>query len=216
MQKKLTLDYDKNIVPKKLNPILSSELQNEVNFFLKWGYLIVNNALNDKEVATIRAAFDDTLNDKNKLNHIEVGLLEYDERFVFLLNNNPVIKRIEAILGHCIQLHSATARVTEPNTPNQNWHRDGPWPVDPEGTPFGSIPGQVNCGYYLDELTEENGPIAIVPGSHKALFKPPNQDIDFPDQKLILAKPGQAIIFNTHLNHPFGCTNFCSSASLMA
>jgi len=163
MQKKLTLDYDKNIVPKKLNPILSPELQNEVNFFLKWGYLIVNNALNEKEVATIRAAFNDTLNDKNKLNHIEVGLLEYDERFIFLLDNKPVIERIEAILGYCIQLHSATARVTEPNTPNQNWHRDGPWPVDPEGTPFGSIPGQINCGYYLDELTEENDPIAVVP-----------------------------------------------------
>jgi hypothetical protein len=137
--------YDKKIIPNQLNPVISQELQNEVNFFLKWGYLIVNNALNDKEVATIRAAFDDTLNDKNKLNHIEVGLLEYDERFVFLLNNNPVIKRIEAILGHCIQLHSATARVTKPNTPNQNWNRDGPWPVDPEGTPFGSIPGQDAC-----------------------------------------------------------------------
>ena len=105
-------DYDRKIIPKHLNPILTQELKDEVNFFLKWGYLIVNNALNEKEVSTIRAAFDDTLNDKNKLNHIEVGLLEYDERFVFLLDNNPVIKRIEAILGHCIQLHSATARVT--------------------------------------------------------------------------------------------------------
>ena len=194
-------NYDRRIVPKKLNPILTQELKSEVNFFLKWGYLIIDNALNEKEVATIRAAFDNTLNDKNKLNHIEVGLLEYDERFIILLDNNPVIKRIEAILGHCIQLHSATARVTFPNTPNQNWHRDGPWPVDPEGTPFGSIPGQINCGYYLDELTEENGPIAVVPGSHKALFKPPSHDIDFPDQKLILAKPGQAIIFNGWLYH---------------
>ena len=41
----------------------------------------------------------------------------------------------------------------------------------------------------------------MVPGSHKALFKPPSQDIDFPDQKLILAKPGQAIIFNGWLYH---------------
>ena len=119
-------DYDRKIIPKNLNPILTQELKDEVNFFLKWGYLIVNNALNEKEVSTIRAAFDDTLNDENKLNHIEFGLLEYDERFITLLDNNPVIKRIEAILGHCIQLHSATARVTKPNAPNQNWHRDGP------------------------------------------------------------------------------------------
>ena len=193
--------YDKKIVPKQLNPILTPKLQDEVNFFLKWGYLIIDDALTKKELETLRAAFDDTLNNINKLNHIDVGLLEYDERFIFLLDNNPVIKRMEAILGHCIQLHSATARVTEPNTPNQNWHRDGPWPVDPEGTPIGSIPGQINCGYYLDELTEENGPIAVVPGSHKALFKPPSLDIDFPDQKLILARPGQAIIFNGWLYH---------------
>ena len=194
-------NYDKKIVPKQLNPILTPKLQDEVNFFLKWGYLIIDDALTKKELETLRAAFDDTLNNINKLNHIDVGLLEYDERFIFLLDNNPVIKRMEAILGHCIQLHSATARVTEPNTPNQNWHRDGPWPVDPEGTPIGSIPGQINCGYYLDELTEENGPIAVVPGSHKVLFKPPGKDIDFPDQKLILAKPGQAIIFNGWLYH---------------
>jgi ectoine hydroxylase-related dioxygenase (phytanoyl-CoA dioxygenase family) len=194
-------NYDKKIIPKQLNPILTQELQDEVNFFLKWGYLIIDDAITKIELKILRAAFDDTLNNINKLNHIDVGLLEYDERFIFLLDNNPVIKRIEAILGCCIQLHSATARVTEPNTPNQNWHRDGPWPVDPEGTPYGSIPGQINCGYYLDELTEENGPIAVVPGSHKALFKPPSQDIDFPDQKLILAKPGQAIIFNGWLYH---------------
>ena len=68
-------NYDRKIIPKNLNPILSQELKDEVNFFLKWGYLIVNNALNKKEVSTIRAAFDDTLNDKNKLDHIEFGLL---------------------------------------------------------------------------------------------------------------------------------------------
>ena len=86
-------NYDRKIVPKNLNPILTPELKNEVNFFLKWGYLIINNALNEKQVSTIRDAFDDTLNDKNKLSHIEFGLLEYDERFVTLLDNNPVIKK---------------------------------------------------------------------------------------------------------------------------
>ena len=95
-------NYDKKIVPKNLNPTLTPELKDEVSFFLKWGYLIINNALSEKEISTIRTAFDDTLNDKNKLSHIDVGLLEYDERFVPLLDNNPVIKRIEAILGHCI------------------------------------------------------------------------------------------------------------------
>ena len=76
---------------------------------------------------------------------------------------------MKAILGECVQLHSATARVTLPGEKDQNWHRDVPWPVAPEGTPYGAIPGQINCGYYLDELSEENGPIVIVPGSQSAL-----------------------------------------------
>lgn len=199
--KKLKFKYDKSIVPSKMNPDLSQELQDEVNFFLKWGYLIIDDALTAEQLKSTREAFNDTFEKLDDVNHIEFGLLEYDERFVFLLDNYPVIKRIKAILGNCIQLHSATARLTKPGSPDQHWHRDGPWPVDPEGTPFGSIPGQVNCGYYLDRLTKENGPIGIVPGSHNALFKPPKDNIDFPDQKLVLAKPGQAIIFNGWLYH---------------
>ena len=80
-------------------------------------------------------------------------LLEEDDRFAFLLDNPPVLSRMKAILGNALQLHSASGRVTPHGTPEQNWHRDGPWPQDPDGTPFGSIPGQINCGYYLDELT---------------------------------------------------------------
>ena len=201
MKPKFSVNYEANIVPKTMNPEVSDQLLDEVKFFQKWGYLIVENALTKKQINILRDTFDQTFNKNSNTKHIEEGLLDYDERFLFLLDNEPVIKRLKAILGNCIQLHSATARLSEPNSSNQNWHRDGPWPVDPDGTPFGSIPGQVNCGYYLDDLTDENGPIAIVPGSHKALFKPPKENIDFPDQKLITAKAGQAVLFNGWIYH---------------
>ena len=42
-------NYDKKIVPKQLNPILTPKLQDEVNFFLKWGYLFnQDNTSNDR------------------------------------------------------------------------------------------------------------------------------------------------------------------------
>ena len=128
-------------------------------------------------------------------------LLDQDDRFLFLLDNSLFYSVIKAILGNCIQLHSATSRVTKPGEGDQNWHRDGPWPVDPNGTPYGSLPGQINCGYYLDELTMENGPIVIVLGSQRALFRPPEGHPKFPDEKYVMAKPRQAVLFDGWLFH---------------
>ena len=128
-------------------------------------------------------------------------LLEENDAFLFLLDNPPVLHRMKAILGNCIQLHSATARVVEPGQKDQDWHRDGPWPMDPDGTPYGSLPGQINCGYYLEELTDENGPIVILPGSQRSPFKPPKGHPKFPDEKRVYAKPGQAVLFDGWLFH---------------
>ena len=191
--------YDSSIMPQYLNPTLTPELEREVSFFMKWGYLLIEEAITQSQVALLRSALDETF--ERSHTQFTHQLLEEDDRFAFLLDHPPVLTRMKAILGNCIQLHSATARVTEPGAPDQSWHRDGPWPVDPDGTPFGSIPGQINCGYYLDELTLENGPIAVVPGSHRAPFKPPEGFPRFPDEKLILAKPGQAVLFNGWLYH---------------
>ena len=191
--------YDSSIMPQYLNPMLTPELEREVNFFMKWGYLLIEEAITQSQVELLRTALDETFErSRTQFTH---QLLEEDDRFAFLLDHPPILTRMKAILGNCVQLHSATARVTEPGAPDQSWHRDGPWPVDPDGTPFGSIPGQINCGYYLDELTMENGPIAIVPGSQRAPFKPPEGFPRFPDEKMILAKPGQAVLFNGWLYH---------------
>ena len=188
-----------SVVPTILNPPLSAELRTEVEFFQKWGYLVIEDAITNAQIERLRLSLDQS--------HQRTGtqfigeLLEQDEEFLFLLDNPSVLQRIKAILGNCVQLHSATSRVTEPGESDQNWHRDGPWPVDPDGTPYGSLPGQINCGYYLDEITMENGPIVIVPGSQRALFRPPEGHPKFPDEKYVMAKPGQAILFDGWIYH---------------
>lgn len=190
---------DFSIIPPQMNPLLTPELERDVQFFLKWGYLIVEKAITPEQVDMLRAALDEVFARQGEM--FTHQLLEEDERFTFLLDNPPVLMRMKAILGTCVQLHSATARVTAPGTPDQDWHRDMPWPVDPEGTPYGSVPAQINCGYYLDALTLENGPIAVVPGSQKALFKPPEGHPRFPDELVVLAEPGQAVMFNGWIYH---------------
>ena len=190
---------DSPIVPTELSSQLSHELEREVAFFLKWGYLVVDEALDAAQIETLRAAFDETFRrNDGEFTH---QLLEEDDRFAFLIDHAPVLLRMKAILGNCVQLHSATARITHPGAGDQPWHRDGPWPSGFENTPYGSRPGQINCGYYLDELTPENGPVVVVPGSHRAPFRPPVGAPVFPDEKHILARPGQAIIFDGWLFH---------------
>ncbi|HEX8835040.1 MAG TPA: phytanoyl-CoA dioxygenase family protein, partial [Abditibacteriaceae bacterium] len=191
-----------SIIPRRMVDEITPSLQEEVNFFLKWGYLIVDNAITEEQLGDVTSAFDDCLGNQDR--EFTHSLLEEDERFDCLLENQPVIQRMKAILGNCLQLHSATARLTRPGTPDQPWHRDGNWPVSPEGTPYGSIPGQINCAYYLDELTAENGPLVILPGSQRVPFGPPAGHVGFPDQKLVFAKPGQAVIFDGWLFHRGG------------
>ena len=193
------MGYDAEIVGPRMNPDLTPELEREAAFFRKWGYLVVEDALTSGQIEQLRDALDETFSRRGEA--FTHQLLEEDQRFAFLLDNPPVLDRMRAILGNCIQLHSATARVTEPGEPDQNWHRDIPWPKDPEPPPYGNEPGQINCGYYLDQLTMENGPIVIVPGSHRAPFKPPETHARFPDEKHVLARPGKAVLFDGWLFH---------------
>ena len=186
--------------PQHLNPELTAELRTDVAFFKKWGYLVVEEAITTEQVETLRAGLDRSLERHEGAQFIP-QLLEEDEAFAFLLDHPLVLSRMQAILGTCVQLHSATARVTQPGAEDQNWHRDVPWPVDPDGTPYGALPGQINCGYYLDELTRENGPIVVVPGSHRVPFRPPEGYPRFPEEIHVMARPGQAVMFDGCLYH---------------
>ena len=109
--------------PSHLNPTLTSDLAQDVAFFRKWGYLVVDNAITQTQVRSLRAALNKTF--KRRGEQFIHQLLEEDTRFEFLLDNAPVFTRMQAILGTCVQLHSATARVTEPSQEDQNWHREG-------------------------------------------------------------------------------------------
>lgn len=187
------------LYPDHLTPDVPSQLREDVEFFQRWGYLVVDDAIDSPTIEALRTAIDGA--DERSEEQFIPSLHEQDDAFVALLANPPVFRRMQALLGASVQLHSATGRVTQPGEKDQNWHRDVPWPVAPWGTPYGALPGQINCGYYLDEITEENGPIVIVPGSHRVPFRPPEGHARFPEEVRVLATPGQAVMFDGCLYH---------------
>ena len=128
-------------------------------------------------------------------------VLEEDERFHALLIYPRVWKYIQQILGTCVQLHSGTGRIVLPGTKDQPWHRDTPWPVDPDGTPIGAIPSQMNAIYYLDDVDETNGPTVLLPGSHKSPFGAPDGFVRFKDEVRVTGKAGTCALVNNYLFH---------------
>ena len=156
--------------PSQLNVDVSPEVESDVAFFKRWGYLVVEDAIQESEIEDLRRGLDNLFSIKKEQFIHE--LLEEGECFTRLLENSKILKRMQAILGSCIQLHSATGRVVVPGAEDQNWHRDVPWPVSTEGTPYGALPGQINCGYYLDELTDERGPTMVRCVSPPAALRP--------------------------------------------
>ena len=46
--------------PSHLNPTLTSDLAQDVAFFRKWGYLVVDNAITQTQVRSLRAALNKT------------------------------------------------------------------------------------------------------------------------------------------------------------
>ena len=50
---------NKSIVPSQLNPELSPQMRQEVDFFSKWGYLVVENALSEEQLESLQSAFDE-------------------------------------------------------------------------------------------------------------------------------------------------------------
>ena len=52
---------DLSIIPAIMDPVADPDLQREVEFFMKWGYLVVEDAISTETVATLREALDDSI-----------------------------------------------------------------------------------------------------------------------------------------------------------
>ena len=144
------------------------------------GYLAFPELLSSAELADLRAALAEVLreaagltetNDKFSLTQTDTGEwsvrrifnpIAHHQTFYDLIFNPKILDVVENLIGPNIQLHHTKLNLKPPSNREARfeWHQD--YPFFPH-TNFDLLAVMI----FLDDSTEENGCLTIVPGSHK-------------------------------------------------
>ena len=194
------------------------ELEEQAEAVHRDGYAYLPGILDAGEIQRLRAAMDaleaipesfDRVRTPEKggfFNKSINNVFNRDPLFTGFLDRPRVIELAEALHGpdcHCIGM---TAWMTGPGRPEQNLHADWQPLVVPEDLmedPRLRIPVYITTAhYYLDDLYEELGPTAFVPGSHRA-GRPPDGDTGYKGSapKGIFCNAGDVVIFRSEVWH---------------
>jgi ectoine hydroxylase-related dioxygenase (phytanoyl-CoA dioxygenase family) len=111
-----------------------------------------------------------------------------------------ILERIGHVLGPQFKLSSLNARSANPHS---TW-------VQPLHADMGAIPDErgywvCNTVWMLDDFTEENGAIRMIPGSHRWRQLPQqalgDPQAPHPEERLITGKAGTVVVMNAHMWH---------------
>jgi ectoine hydroxylase-related dioxygenase (phytanoyl-CoA dioxygenase family) len=110
-----------------------------------------------------------------------------------------VLPLVEHVLGSA-KLSSLNARSTNPG-----WDKPQPLHCDMGALPDEQGPWVCNTVWLLDDFTQYNGALRVVPGSHRRGRLPPDALADpladHPEQTVITGPAGSVIVMNAHLWH---------------
>ena len=164
---------------------------NEVNFYKKNGYLVKENLIPIKEIRRINNIVKKIIF-KEKKKKIKIknqgGIQSYDNyHFVYNSNssknkqilrlNNPqnrhqiffeisrnrkIISIVKKLIGGTVRFHLGKLNFKLPNKKGGEiaWHQD--WAFYPH-----TNDDLITVGIYLEDCNEENGPLKVIPGSHR-------------------------------------------------
>ena len=127
------------------------------------------------------------------------NLVDKGDLFLECILEPRVLAYVGHVLGPRFKLSSLNARSAEPGAPAQPLHVDA-----------GALPDQrgywvCNTLWMLDDLTEENGALRAVPGSHRFGRRPQDALADpsrrHADEVLLTGRAGDLVVMNAHLWH---------------
>lgn len=152
----------------------------QLAFYADQGYLVFPQLLSPEELADLRTALAEVLreaagltqtNDKFSLTQTDDGSwsvrrifnpIAHHQAFHDLVFNPKILDVVENLIGPNIQLHHTKLNLKPPSNREARfeWHQD--YPFFPH-TNFDLLAVMI----FLDDSTEENGCLTIVPGSHQ-------------------------------------------------
>lgn len=191
---------------------LSSEVDARVEEILINGFTIVENVIEESEVADARRRVDKVY----QIQAAEVGgadklasindefvarcLLAYDDYFLNLATRPKITSILERILGDYYILQQQNAIINSPEKQNYqvSWHRDLSYQHFVATRPLA-----ISALVCVDDFSEVMGGTYVLPASHK-VEKFPSREFVEKYEKLSDARAGAAIMFDSMLFHRGG------------
>jgi ectoine hydroxylase-related dioxygenase (phytanoyl-CoA dioxygenase family) len=184
--------------------------QYELDGFMRDGYLLRRGLFTDRVDrygaavdAIVEAERDHPDAERLATNGLYVrNLLDKDETFHDLIRFNPTLSVARALLGPQVafglEARVAFAGVADAGV---NWHihlRIVPDPLPPMFV----FPHQVHGLIYLDPVHDAEGPLVVLPGSHRDVHRQlPSDRSDVPGQVALEFEPGDCILLQPNLWH---------------
>lgn len=168
------------------------------------GYVVLAGLTDNGWLAQMREAFEESAdqpatNGKQSGTRRTSGAIWNQEAFDGVYTHPGLLAAVHHVLRRSFKLNQASGRDPLPGYGQQGLHAD--WMQRAPQEPF----YVATALWLLDDFTETNGATRVVPGSHlwlKALPKPMQQpESRHPDEKIVIARAGSALVFNGHLQH---------------
>jgi len=176
------------------------------------GYTLIQSGSSEDELQTIREKIDEIYERQareiggpdrlKRMNDADIArcLSGYDPYFVQLAAHPKILSIVTKLLGESFILMSQNG-IINPATDEHyqvTWHRDLNYQHFTSSRPLA-----VSALYAIDEFTELTGGTNLLPASHKSeVF--PSQEFVEQHQKLIEARAGSILIFDSMVYHRSG------------
>jgi len=175
------------------------ELNDSVEAFEDHGYVVLPELLTREEADALWQAFDEfprAYIDGSERNFNTERVLCQNWGFVEAMTKPHLIDALRRCVGEDIQILSYDGPETPPHKgPERAWH------IEVHGGFTSDTCVSANVGIYFQDITEETGPLYVIPGSHKWRREPTREEREQPQpgEVAIVMPAGTGIIIHGQL-----------------